>query len=211
MLAQAVKFWAKRRAINDSTNFTLNSFVWVMMVILFLQKRKPRILPLLSVNGEQEQAEILKKVTKMPAENPDGLIVFPTYEIPKPEVWVVENTEKIAELLVEFFRFYTQFDYARDCISVRSGKPIPKTSTLIVQTTTPTVICVEDPFILTENCARTVTAQSVVHIRAEFNRAYSLLSGKAGGSEICDFDKVCEVPRNKRQKEIDLWKLPEQN
>jgi len=163
-LILVVKHWAKKRNINDSTSYTLNSFVYTLLVIHFLQQRQPSIVPTLKIHGKQENSHLLEKQTKIPINNPLELILFPIYDFNFPPVHH-QNTESFGDLLLLFFRHYAlDFDYEKHCVCVRLGKSISKQETLISQTSTPQIFCVGDPFILTENCARTVGNESFISI-----------------------------------------------
>jgi hypothetical protein len=48
----------------------------------------------------------------------------------------------------------------------------------------PTLSGIEDPFIITENCARTCRSHALLRIRAEFKRAYELLLEGKGLEEL---------------------------
>jgi len=115
-----------------------------------------------------------------------------------------EYTSKV--LLIKFFKYFaTQFNYNTDCVCVRLGQIIPKQESPMFYTTTPQLFCVEDPLILSENCARTVAEHSLPHIRAEFNRAYVLLS------KATDFAIICEIPKQKRKQEVSEWQVEDEN
>lgn len=255
-LVLIVKQWANKRNINDPTNYTLNSFVFTLMVLNFLQRTSPPVLPTLEISGKQD---IDPKLTKIP-KDAGNQILFPLYKYkpiqlnskekdndlkqnhlednqlkpnPHPNVYSPEkkpnernstiqselkrivpnveaegevvgferlNEQSIGELLIEFFRFYAlQFDYNQMCISVRLGNIIPKSETLMSQTSTPQNFCVEDPFIIPENCARTCGSHALVRIRAEFNLAFNLLL------ETGNLQEILKVPNKKRQKELETW------
>lgn len=65
------------------------------------------------------------------------------------------------------------------------------------QTSTPQNFCVEDPFIIPENCARTCGSHALVRIRAEFNMAFNVLS------ETGNLQEIFKVQNKKRQKELE--------
>ena len=75
-----IKFWAKRRQVNNSKNSTLSSYGWMIMTIHFLQNVSPPVVPIVALPLE-ENVEDLN--------------------------WKSENSETIPQLLVKFFLFYS--------------------------------------------------------------------------------------------------------
>eukprot|EP01125_Pyxidicula_operculata_P017881 TRINITY_DN6311_c0_g1_i2.p1 TRINITY_DN6311_c0_g1~~TRINITY_DN6311_c0_g1_i2.p1 ORF type:complete len:1020 (-),score=210.07 TRINITY_DN6311_c0_g1_i2:2264-5302(-) len=195
-----IKHWAKRRDVNDSTRSTLNSFVINLMVINFLQRRKPPVLPTPPIMLDQSNpnSESLMKQTKIPSQNPQNLTLFPLYDMEVFEEFKTKNTESLSSLFLAFFKYYSEFDYDNDCVCVRLGLPIQKVDTLMSHTTTPLLFCVEDPFILPENCARTVVSRHALQIiKAEFERGFQLLSQFSG--------ELAELFKTPKEKKITIY------
>jgi DNA polymerase sigma len=185
-LIMILKYFAKIRSIDNSKGYfyfnsqsgTLNNFVYTLMMINFLQNRSPPILPVLKIKS-------LK----------DNIVV---YDFDDEELKLFDpkkNFETKGQLIIQFFaHFAIDFDYENDCISVRNGKYIKKTDSPMSKTNTPLKFCVEDPLILTENCARSTNYHSIRFIRAEFNRAFALLNE---GSE--KFENIFKVAQNSKK------------
>jgi terminal uridylyltransferase len=99
------------------------------------------------------------------------------------------NTKTVGELLVDFFRFYAfEFSYSKDCVSPRMGGVISRDvkgwkckDANILQGAGRIVgaLCVEDPFILDQDCTATLVQRVVSGVRWEHERALrALLSGR---------------------------------
>ncbi|CAG8724294.1 4080_t:CDS:2 [Gigaspora margarita] len=52
-----IKYWARKRDLNDAACGTLSSYTWICMVLNFLQMHYPPILPILKIN-EKELLEV---------------------------------------------------------------------------------------------------------------------------------------------------------
>lgn len=172
-LVLLVKDWAKQRKINDSNNHGLNSFVYTLMTLFYMQHIK--LLPKLEINGTQDEYEYLCSLTRIPETITPEDNIFPTYNFDISHKLVAPD-KSIAELLKGFFDFYAnKFKFETKCISTRMGFAIPKETTYFASTKTPQAFCVEDPFMLTENTARTIGMNSIVSIKGEIKRAHILL------------------------------------
>jgi len=120
-LALLIKYWAKRRAINETYRGTLSSYAYVLLVIQFLQVY--RILPPL-----QKMANDGKEFTcaeEIPLDCVDEWNVYfassymhRTGSLKKPD---------LADLVVQFFAYYAfEFDYESSVVSIRNGVPFPQ-------------------------------------------------------------------------------------
>nr|XP_020494246.2 poly(A) RNA polymerase, mitochondrial [Labrus bergylta] len=112
-LVFTVRCWARTHAITSSipgawiTNFSLT-----FMVLFFLQKRSPPIIPTLdhlrALAGPEDKSLI---------EGNDCTFVSDFSKI-RP----LSNTETLEKLLCEFFEFYSTFSFSQKSINVRKGK-----------------------------------------------------------------------------------------
>ncbi|XP_018414230.1 PREDICTED: poly(A) RNA polymerase, mitochondrial [Nanorana parkeri] len=108
----ALRCWANVHGITKSvsghwiTNFSLTA-----MVLFFLQKRNPPVIPTLD-----ELQNLADKNDKCIVEDNDCTFVSDLSKI-KPSA----NTEPLDELLVGFLEFYGSFDFSKNCIDIRKG------------------------------------------------------------------------------------------
>ncbi|KAM6971076.1 poly(A) RNA polymerase, mitochondrial isoform 2-T2 [Tautogolabrus adspersus] len=112
-LVFTVRCWARAHAITSSipgawiTNFSLT-----VMVLFFLQKRSPPIIPTLdhlrNLAGPEDKSVI---------EGNDCTFVSDFSKIQP-----LSNTETLEKLLCEFFEFYATFSFSKMSINVRKGK-----------------------------------------------------------------------------------------
>lgn len=119
-LGLIIKYWAKRRQINEPFCGTLSSYGYILMVIHFLQQREPPILPCLQQIYNPEKPYIPFIVDSFDCyyyDKIDKLINFGNH-----------NKETLGQLLASFFQFYaTKFDWDNWVISIRTGKFLTKT------------------------------------------------------------------------------------
>jgi hypothetical protein len=206
-LAMLVKYWTRRRKINDAGMFpltqdpghtlmciflsafggTLSSYTWICLIVAFLQLRSPPVLPALhqlpykmpKADGRQSEfADNLKKLRGFGKQN--------------------KSTE--AELLFQFFRFYAhEFDYDKHVLSVRMGKLITKTDKKWIYAMN-NQLCVEEPFNTSRNLGNTADEYSFRGLHLELRRAFDLLSdGK--------FEEACEAYVFPKEEEK-VWSRP---
>lgn len=160
-------------------------------MIFYLQQLN--ILPVLQISPELHPER---------SEKIDDVPIYPKYIHDNTPNKHPKNYQSLGTLLIGFFEYYTNFDYGSQCISIRLGKLISKNNSFFKNTATPQIFCVEDPFIVIENTARTVSNHSLADIRAEFNRAFQLLKQRKSLSSIFQEPK-------KIKKERDKWKMEE--
>ncbi|XP_073533695.1 poly(A) RNA polymerase, mitochondrial [Phyllobates terribilis] len=125
-LVFTLRCWARVHGITSCipgqwiTNFSLT-----MMVLFFLQKRNPPIIPTLdqlkSLAGKKEKCII---------DGSDCTFVGDLNKIKQ-----TANTESLDNLLVEFLEFYGKFDFKTNCIDIRKGleKNKPEVAALYIQ------------------------------------------------------------------------------
>ncbi|KAI5867485.1 hypothetical protein GGS23DRAFT_592797 [Durotheca rogersii] len=173
-LAMIIKYWTRRRIVNDAAfGGTLSSYTWICMIIAFLQLRHPPILPALHQRPHQ----------KLPRK--DGEIASFSDDVEKLQGFGNKNKSTLGELLFQFFRFYAhEFDYDANVLSVRLGKIVSKKEkkwhfALNNQ------LCVEEPFNTSRNLGNTADDTAFRGLHIELRRAFRLIAeGK--------LDECCE-------------------
>ncbi|XP_072268770.1 poly(A) RNA polymerase, mitochondrial [Pyxicephalus adspersus] len=125
-LVFTVRYWAHVHGITSAvpghwiTNFSLTA-----MVLFFLQKRNPPVIPTLD-----QLKNLAGKKDKCIIKDNDCTFVGDLKKI-KPS----QNTEPLDILLLEFLEFYGSFDFSKNCIDIRKGveKNKPESSPLYIQ------------------------------------------------------------------------------
>lgn len=195
-LCLLVKYWAKRRKINDTYRGTLSSYCYVMMVIHFLQSEahcRPPVLP------------CLQTWQRPPLDTPEGAPVM----IDGFDCWYHRdlhaaslaehgygpaashsaNRASLVDLLLGFFRLYAhEFDFKEWVVSVRTGAYLDKKKKVWSASGKKDrhVLCVEDPLDLGHNLARGCDPTALYEIRGEFMRAFSLMRDGASFADVCE-------------------------
>lgn len=181
-LGMAIKYWAKVRGINDRSRGTLSSFSLLLMLIHFLQHRRPPILPSLQ-DLSLEHNEPLMYL--------DGAdIRFMT------DTWVIRsemhrltggqpNDESLGNLFYEFFRYFGH-EYKQGVVGVRDLRQFEFS-------TEPVYLHVDNPFEVGKDVAN-LSASQIGRIRQEFRRAKSLMDDSSDVS-LADICAVAEVPK----------------
>ncbi|KAG5926205.1 hypothetical protein E4U53_003123, partial [Claviceps sorghi] len=172
-LAMVIKYWTRRRIVNDAAfGGTLSSYTWICLIIAFLQLRNPPVLPALH---------------QMPYKLPksDGTVSDFADNLKKIKGFGNKNKSSVAELLFQFFRFYAhEFDYDKHVLSVRQGKLVTKQEKKWNYAIN-NQLCVEEPFNVSRNLGNTVDEYSFRGIHLELRRAFDLLS-QAKLEEACE-------------------------
>ncbi|KAI1779235.1 hypothetical protein F4818DRAFT_243464 [Hypoxylon cercidicola] len=173
-LAMIVKYWTRRRKLNDAAfGGTLSSYTWICMIIAFLQLRQPPILPALHQRHQQKLSKKGGGIASF-ADDADKLKGFGS-----------KNKSSLGELLFQFFRFYAhEFDYSNDVLSVRLGKILTKEEKkwhLALNNQ----LCVEEPFNIGRNLGNTADDTAFRGLHMELRRAFDLIAeGKL--EECCE-------------------------
>lgn len=173
-LAMIVKYWTRRRKVNDAAfGGTLSSYTWICMIIAFLQLRQPPVLPALHLRHQQ----------RLPKK--DVEIASFADDVDKLKGFGGKNKSSLGELLFQFFRFYAhEFDYSTQVLSVRLGKILTKKEkkwnfALNNQ------LCVEEPFNTGRNLGNTADDTAFRGLHMELRRAFDLIAeGKL--EECCE-------------------------
>ena len=117
-----VKYWAKRRGINNPARFSPNSYVYTLLVIFYLIQQK--ILPAPVMDSDSCQLE------------KQGSLVFPAF-LPPPALPAAPSLP-LSSLLMGFFRYFAlEFPYDSGCAGLRKGAVIPKEVTKCFLTNSP--------------------------------------------------------------------------
>ncbi|KAI0835482.1 hypothetical protein F5Y06DRAFT_299627 [Hypoxylon sp. FL0890] len=174
-LAMIIKYWTRRRIVNDAANGgTLSSYTWICMIIAFLQLRQPPVLPALHQQPHHKSS------------GKDGEANSFADDVDKLQGFGSKNKSSLGELLFQFFRFYAhEVDYSTDVLSVRMGRIISKTEKGWHIGQNNTHLCVEEPFNTNRNLGNTADDYAFRGLHLELRRAFDLIAeGK--------LDECCE-------------------
>ncbi|KXT18621.1 hypothetical protein AC579_9781 [Pseudocercospora musae] len=217
-----VKSWAKGRKINSSYSGTLSSYGYVMMVLHYLMNVvQPPVLPNLQMPWRPHAGCTPPGATRAEV---DGWVVdFWRNEDEIEQALhmgqMSSNNESLGSLLSGFFQYYSsmgngpQFRWTQQVLSLRSaGGILSKDVKGWVKATTEEgegkkiqhryLFCIEDPFELDHNVARTVTHNGIVAIRDEFRRAFRILLALGNGNPVLDLGELCDKLIEVDQEEL---------
>ncbi|KAF7978158.1 hypothetical protein HWV62_1336 [Athelia sp. TMB] len=190
-----LKVWSKRRKINSPYQGTLSSYGYVLLVIYFLvHVKNPPVLP--NLQQMPPLRPISKEETHVGGHN---TWFFDDIELLR-QRWQSANTESVAELLIEFFRYYSRdFSYNTGVASIRAGllKKESKgwqndlSSSRFHDSRERNRLCIEDPFEIDFNVSRCVTKDGLYTIRGEFMRASRILATRPERA-IVALAQLCE-------------------
>jgi len=172
-----IKYWAKRRKINDPYRGTLSSYAYVLLILNFLQMRTPPILPCLQEMARPSDRKTIKEFD-----------VSYYRDVEQLKNYGAANKESIADLLAEFMAFYAYgFDYRSEVVSVRCGRFLTKSEKDWTQNKAKDrhLFCIEDPFDTTHDLGRVCDRQALHEIRGEFMRAHKELCESGDFREVC--------------------------
>ncbi|KAJ3800158.1 hypothetical protein GGU11DRAFT_436815 [Lentinula aff. detonsa] len=202
-----LKVWSKRRKINSPYKGTLSSYGYVLLVIYFLvHVKNPPVLP--NLQQMPPLRPIPKEETLLGGYN---TWFFDDIDLLR-QRWRSENTESVAELLIDFFRYFSRdFAYNGGVASIRAG--LLKKESKGWQNTDVSAsryndarernrLCIEDPFETDYNVARCVTKDGLYTIRGEFMRASRVLATRPERAILALAD-LCE-----ERKDDDLVTAP---
>nr|POE59241.1 poly(a) rna polymerase cid13 [Quercus suber] len=150
------------------------------MILSFLQRRNPPILPSLQkLEGHRVKSE-------------DGKISSFADDLESLKGFGDANKESLAELLFQFFRHYGyEFIYSEFVVSIREGQLLSRkqkgwSTTNYADKEARNRLCVEEPFTVSRNLGNSADDYSWSGIHNEIRRAFELL---ANG---CQLEKCCE-------------------
>lgn len=189
-----LKVWSKRRNINSPYQGTLSSYGYVLLVIYFLiHVKNPPVLP--NLQQMPPLRPISQEDTHIGGHN---TWFFDDIELLR-QRWQSSNTDSVADLLIDFFRYYSRdFTYNTGVASIRGGL-LKKDSKgwqnelaagRYNDSRERNRFCIEDPFEIDFNVARCVTKEGLYQIRGEFMRASRILAMRPRASvalaQLCE-------------------------
>ncbi|KAE9322504.1 hypothetical protein PF008_g17577 [Phytophthora fragariae] len=200
MLAYVIKRFVKQRRMNCAAEGTLSSYGYLLLLIHFLQRQNPPVLPVLQAlppNWPDEPKEKLPSVLcRGPSDELDpnaadghsGIETYfydpfafrePNEKLAALNEFGARNTQSVGELLLGFLRYYgLQFDATRDVVSVRrpdAGTVTKDEKRHTSQWRFTTRLSIEDPFEVGYDVAHVLKGSRDKYIRQQFVRAYVLL------------------------------------
>ena len=159
---------------------TISSYTWICMIISFLQRRDPPVVPSLQkTDGKRSDGE-----RSEPSRFADDLDAL--------KGCGDNNKETTAQLLFHFFRHYGyEFNYAKYVVSVKEGRLLTREEkgwqpSNYHEKEAQKRLCVEEPFTATRNLGNTADNYAWSGVHSEIRRAFDLL---ADGQQL---EKCCE-------------------
>ncbi|XP_045501288.1 poly(A) RNA polymerase gld-2 homolog A-like [Colias croceus] len=146
-LVAVAKLWARAHRVNDARRRTLSSYALTLMVIHFLQcGATPAILP-------RASEAACGAARARPA-----------------------NRTPLGELFVQLLQYYAHFPYERMCVSVRAARRLPRADCRMHDPHVQQLICVEEPFDLSNTARSVYDPESFEKIVTAFRESYKRLS-----------------------------------
>ncbi|WVQ76777.1 hypothetical protein IAR50_006451 [Cryptococcus sp. DSM 104548] len=201
-----LKVWSKRRRINSPYRGTLSSYGFTLMVLYFLvHVKQPPVLPnlqrIMPMRPLEEEEVMLEG---------RNVYFFDDVETLRRE-WSSVNFESVGELLVDFFRYFSHdFQFNNSVLSLRAGQLTKESKGWVNDIDVGGLnemardrnrLCIEDPFEISYNVARTVTKDGLYTIRGEFMRATRILTQRPDRAVLA-LAELC------REREDELQRAP---
>jgi len=183
-LALLVKQWAKARHLVDPAGRKLNSFTFTLMVAFFLQVNELLSVPDLTPQAIQRRRQ--------------GFLALGSEVGNRDSV----TGAGIASLLRGFFTYWRQFQFRTSSASVRCGQCCGFVPANLQTYNTDPVFMMIDPVEPDENTARTLGSRNLEEVRAELNRASTLMQQDES------WDTICEARAGKKTRELKDFYLP---
>jgi len=173
-----VKRWAKDRGLCHMARGHLSPYTWTLLTIFFLQVGtgdKDPMLPSLECFAKSSELIVNGGMAELPT---PAAVVHPAKTKARP----CSSSTTAGALFKEFVRFYAkEFDWRTEAVSIRHGKraapDVHLPLHIIVNDedgTTEVGPSIEDPFEAAHNLGARMTAVSLKHLKAEFDRANDL-------------------------------------
>ncbi|KAG0025290.1 hypothetical protein BGZ81_007251 [Podila clonocystis] len=185
-LVYNVKAMVKAHMINDSSQGTLSSYAYVMMILGFLQAQEPPILPSLQAQPKERLTELFVQLDHEGKGGRDLIDCSFDHDIDRYRNFGAANTKSVGQLLIEFFEFYCRyFDYRTLEVNVRLGgyriqKEVLRRRSSGRKQLLPgqgeKKLIVMDPFILDRNVAGSCNSRHLTQVWRTFQWLYYQLS-----------------------------------
>ncbi|KAI9909350.1 hypothetical protein PsorP6_015282 [Peronosclerospora sorghi] len=195
VLASVLKHFVKQRRMNCAAEGTLSSYGYLLLLIHFLQRQDPPVLPVLQAlppTWPTEPRATLPSVwCRGPSDEGSSARGIDTYffdpfacQDPRAPLAALRdfgarNTQSVGELLLGFWRYYgLVFDASRHVVSIRVPEAQPLTKEAKRQTAQwrlTTRLSIEDPFEASYDVAHVLKGSRDKYVRQQFVRAYVLL------------------------------------
>ncbi|KAG0336059.1 hypothetical protein BG000_006983 [Podila horticola] len=176
-LVYNIKALVKAHRINDSSQGTLSSYAYVMMILGFLQAQ---------AQPKERLTELFVQLDHEGKGGRDLIDCSFDYDIDRYRNFGAANTKSVGQLLIEFFEFYCRyFDYRTLEVNVRLGgyriqKEVLKRSSSgrkqLSAGQGEKKLIVMDPFILDRNVAGSCSSRHLVQVWRTFQWLYYQLS-----------------------------------
>ena len=181
-LVLGIKLLARSRGMNNRAAGTLSSFSLVLMLISYLQQRRPTLLPDLQLMAERLKLPAMRiegKETRffgddLSARRQEDHASAIKEELTRINRGVNVGIVETGQLFKEFVRFYA-FEYRGGVIKVNQNFEFAKPDAKFF---------VENPFEQGKDVAN-VTSAGADKVQDEFKRAYRLLSSGKTLAEVC--------------------------
>eukprot|EP00092_Neocalanus_flemingeri_P000521 GFUD01000553.1.p1 GENE.GFUD01000553.1~~GFUD01000553.1.p1 ORF type:complete len:1415 (-),score=480.00 GFUD01000553.1:1102-5346(-) len=159
-LGYMVKLFAKICDIGDASRGSLSSYAYILMMIFYLQKVSPPVLPVLQ--------EMYPPGTEKPENQVDGWNAW-FYSDRRKVVseWggYNKNRQSLGELWIGFLNFYAgDWDDKRLVVSIRQSRPLTKFEKMWNSP----CIAIEDPFELSHNLGAGISRKMNLYIKKAF-------------------------------------------
>lgn len=124
LLFQIVSKWAQLWNLIDEVE-GLSLWGWILLVVHYLQSIPSRILPVLDCFVPSTPSSLKARRDSSPSIATSSILALaaqtPNSEAASNNSWTSTNTDCIGELLVGFFKHYSEFNPETQCVSVRMG------------------------------------------------------------------------------------------
>lgn len=167
-----VKRFAKACDIADASKGSLSSYAWSLLVIHFMQHTNPPMLPVLQEPPRNKNKELF---------GVGGWNVWFNDDVAS--IQMPSRSISLTSLFKEFLLYYTNFDFNKRVVSIRTSQVINK----FQKNWNNCTIAIEDPFELTYNLSSRLDEQMAVYIMQTFPRAYQ---------HICHIQNKCRSQNN---------------
>jgi len=159
-LGYMVKLFAKICDIGDASRGSLSSYAYILMMIFYLQKVSPPVLPVLQ--------EMYLPGTEKPENLVDGWNAWffsDRRKVVSEWIGYNKNRQSVGELWIGFLNFYAgEWDDKRLVVSIRQSRPLTKFEKMWNSP----CIAIEDPFELSHNLGAGISRKMNLYIKKAF-------------------------------------------